>query len=159
MADKYSTLTKLYLNKIFLYKDGELYWKNSGKKAGHLKNKNYYCVGLNNKEYKIHRIIYIMMFDDSSCLVDHIDNNRLNNRIENLRPTTVLFNNWNAKLKKTNTSGAKGVSWVKRTKSWRVQIRVNGKPKHLGLFKDFELAELVAIEARNKYHKEWANHC
>jgi hypothetical protein len=57
-----------------------------------------------------------------------------------------------ARLFSTNTSGAAGVYWRKETEVWRVIIRSNGVPKHLGQYEDFELAELVASEARKKYN-------
>ena len=41
---------------------------------------------------------------------------------------------------------------------WIKAPMINGKKFYIGLFQDLELAELIAIEARNKYYKEWANH-
>ena len=67
-------------------------------------------------------------------------------------------NGKNRKTPKNNTSGVKGVSWHKRSKKWVVSIGVNWKRKALGYFDDLDLAELVSIEARNKYHGEFANH-
>jgi hypothetical protein len=55
-----------------------------------------------------------------------------------------------------NTSGIKGVCWHKSTNRWYVQLQVNKKMKYLGIYEDIELAELVAIEARAKYHGEFA---
>jgi hypothetical protein len=54
--------------------------------------------------------------------------------------------------------GVKGVNWNKSNKQWRVRVQVNKKRIHIGDFKDLELAELVAIEARNKYHGNFAKH-
>ena len=58
----------------------------------------------------------------------------------------------------SNTSGVKGVSWRRKSKKWTVRVTVDGEYKSFGSYDDLELAELVAIEARNKYHKEFANH-
>jgi hypothetical protein len=63
---------------------------------------------------------------------------------------------WNTGLAKNNTSGVKGVTWKADKHKWRVRIGVNGKRIHIGDFADFELAELVAFEARAKYHGQFA---
>jgi hypothetical protein len=90
--------------------------------------------------------------------VDHINGIKNDNRIENLRPASKAENSYNSKLKKNNTSGIKSVRWNKINKVWMVTLGVNGKAKYFGSFKDIELAELVAIEARNKYHGQFANY-
>ncbi len=62
------------------------------------------------------------------------------------------------KTPKTNKSGVKNVSWYKSLNKWVVSMRVKNTAKTIGYFDDLELAELVAIEARNKYRGEFANH-
>ena len=47
-------------------------------------------------------------------------------------------------------------SWKESKKTWVVRVQTNKNRKYIGSFKDLELAELVAMEARNKYHKEFA---
>jgi hypothetical protein len=84
--------------------------------------------------------------------IDHINGDRQDNRLENLREVTRSQNQLNKSLAKNNTSGTKGVSWHKKSKSWTVRLSVDKQSKNIGYFKDLELAELVAIEARNKYH-------
>jgi len=90
--------------------------------------------------------------------IDHIDNNPLNNKIENLRECTLSQNSQNQKLKSNNTSRIKNVTWHKRVKKWQVQIMINGKNKYFGVYEDLHLAELVATEARIKYYAEFARH-
>ena len=146
---------------LFEYKDGCLYWKNStrpgwnGKKAGRL-NQGYNYIKIKGKLYGEHRLIFLMFYGYLPIEVDHI--NGLNNNIENLRATDRSGNCRNTRTPCTNTSGIKGVSWNKTAKKWCVQLYVEGKNRFIGYFKDIELAELVAQEARNKYHKEFANH-
>jgi hypothetical protein len=91
-------------------------------------------------------------------MVDHIDGNPSNNRIENLRGATNAQNLQNAKIHQNNTSGIKNVHFDKQKNRWNVQLRIDKKIKHFGLYKDLELAELVATEARNKYHGDFARH-
>jgi hypothetical protein len=59
---------------------------------------------------------------------------------------------------KNNKSGYKNVQWNKNSKKWHVRLIVNGKDKNFGYFDDVELAGLVAEEARNITHKEFARH-
>ena len=76
-------------------------------------------------------------------IVDHGDNNRLNNRLDNLFLRTARENT--SKDKKGGTSIFTGVSWDKKSNKWRAEIRINVKRKYLGLFK----CELKAAEAYN----------
>jgi hypothetical protein len=157
-------ITQELVRELFDYCDGVLYWKTSrgkskaGKVAGKINSKGYHAVGVNKKLYLAHRLIYLYHHGILPKYIDHVDGNKLNNTIENLRECTLAQNSANSKAQKNNTSGAKGVFWIKRIKSWQVSLSVNGKRKHIGNFKDFELAELVAIEAREKYHKDFARH-
>jgi hypothetical protein len=75
-----------------------------------------------------------------------------------LRPATYPENNRNARIRKDNSSGCKNVCWRKDRKKWVVGIRINGKRINFGFFDDLELADLVAHEARDKYHKDFARH-
>ena len=154
-------ITQDYVKQLFEYRDGVLYWKvNKGKvrlgqKAGTLNN-NYYRVQINGKQYRNHRIIFLMHHGFLPKHLDHIDGNKLNNKIENLREATHSQNMMNVKIKKNNTSGTKGVCFDKQRKKWLVRITIQNKDIHLGRFDDLELAELVAIEGRDKYHKSFA---
>jgi len=157
-------LSKEMLNELFEYRDGEIYYKVSrsrnkaGEKAGTLCNKKYYRVKIDGKVYLNHRIIFMMHYGYLPKEIDHIDGNKLNNKIENLRPASHAENQWNTKKRKDSNANVKGVSWHKKNKMWNVKINCNNNRYNIGYFKDLELAELVAIEARNKYHGEFANH-
>jgi len=85
-------------------------------------------------------------------LIDHIDGNSENNKIENLRESNKSLNACNSKTPSHNTSGHKGVIWLKREKKWLAKVQINKKVMHLGTFTDIELACLVADEARILYH-------
>lgn len=69
--------------------------------------------------------------------VDHIDGDRSNNRIENLRAVTRTGNRRNSALMSTNKSGVNGVWWNKNLSKWVVQIGA-GKKVHLGCFSNFD---------------------
>lgn len=152
-------LSQNYLKELFDYKDGNLYWKVSlsnrteiGRKTGFLNTNGYLQTCINKTTYLNHRLIYIWHHGIEPQYIDHIDNDRLNNRIENLRQITISNNCKNGKLRKNNKSGVKNVHWYKRDAKWSVDLRVQGKLKNFGKYDDLELAELVAQEARKLYY-------
>jgi hypothetical protein len=152
------------LHELFEYRDGKLYWKISrgrtkaGKEAGRSKKLGYREIRVYGKLYLTHRLIFNMFNGYEPKVVDHIDGNPANNKIENLRAATCSQNLQNSKTYISNSSGIKGVGWSKKGRKWQVKIQVKNKEIWLGYYDDLELAGLVAEEARNKYHGEFANH-
>lgn len=155
------------LQYLFEYKDGHLYWKvdvannvKAGCKAGCKASNGYTFIKINKVQYVSHRLIYQLcngaLPDD--MYIDHINGDRSDSRIENLRLCNMYQNAQNRKLNKDNKSGFKNVHWSETRKKWKVQLRVNGTMKNIGVFDDLELADLVATESRNKYHGKFANH-
>lgn len=162
MTASHFSLTKELAHELFDYRDGVLYWKKSlrygfiGKAAGTQEVDGYLVTQIKGKRYKNHRIIYLMHTGKMPPLIDHIDMNPSNNRIENLRPATVSQNGMNSTTRRHSRSQIKNVRW--HHNAWIAYITVDGKQKHLGSFKDAEIAELVAIEAREKWYGEFARH-
>lgn len=167
MAEIDSTL----LNQYFTYKDGELYWKQVegysnkvkiGDLAGHIhkrpNKKPYRRITLFKKRYFAHQLVFMMFHGYIPNEIDHDDGNGLNNRINNLREATSQQNSFNKGLRTDNKCGYKNVCWRKDSNKWSVQLRINGRLISFGCFDDLELADLVAQEARDLYHKEWARH-
>lgn len=159
-------ITHDLVKELFIYDDGNLYWKinrtgtaKQGTKAGSINpTTGYMRVKVNGKQRLVHRIIYLFHHGVLPAILDHINGNILDNRIENLREATPAQNQYNAKLRKDNTSGIKGVTFRKSQKTWQVRVKINGVRKYIGDYKSLELAEIAATEARNKYHKEFAKH-
>lgn len=90
-------------------------------------------------------------------LVDHINRNGLDNRLNNLRSTTAQLNMMNTSLKQTNTSGYKGVSFSKEQKAWRASIRMDkGCKKHLGYFTTPQEAGIAYNKAAYLYYGDYA---
>lgn len=83
--------------------------------------------------------------------VDHIDGNKLNNKLENLRIVSRVENNRNTKTGKNNTSGVKGVHWDKGVGKWRAVIWVNKKCIQLGVFDYLDDARAARESAKIKY--------
>lgn len=153
MATKILNIQNLYKN--FNYKNGKLYRK-SGNLAGTILKSGYGLVSIEGKRIGLHRIIYAMHYGFMPEIVDHIDGNPLNNNIYNLRAATKSQNGMNQKLSLKNASGYKGVSW--NGHSWRVCVYKDGKKITIGTYKDKEVANLVAVSARNMYHQDFARH-
>ena len=150
-------ITQSYLLKLFdTYEDGSLYWKKYHRKCNRQSSSGYLNVDIDGKTYKVHRIIFMMHHGYMPEYIDHIDGNPINNKIENLRPATVNQNRQNSSIRKDNKSGCKGVYWKKDSKKWSVQIQANGKRINIGVFDNLELADLVAQEARDKFHGKYA---
>ncbi len=132
------------INDHFKYVDGLLIRRktnNSRHKVGELcgyfhKSSGYMYVGIKGKEYQIHRVVWTLfngIIPYGYC-IDHIDHNKTNNRIENLRIVTHSENMKNQIKRKNNTSGKMGVYWKKANKKWASEICIDGKQIHLGLF-------------------------
>lgn len=107
--------------------------------------------------YQAHRVIWAVHYGEwPNGEVDHIDTDRLNNRIANLREATHSENKRNQGIRKSNTSGYKGVSWNSGAKSFCAQIYLEGKRIFLGYHATAEAAHAAYCEAAKKYHGEFA---
>jgi hypothetical protein len=151
-------------HELFDYDDGKLVRKVSigASKAGSIvsyKEPNGYLrVRVDNKRYTVHQVVFCMQHGFIPKMLDHINGIKDDNRIENLRVATSSQNGYNTKIKSSNTTGVKNVQYIKHMDKYQVRLKINKQNTVIGHFKDLELAELVAIEARNKYHGEFANH-
>ena len=129
-----------------------------GREAGSLSNWGYRVVCVDGVICSYHNIVYIYFNGKIKNEVDHIDGDPLNNNIENLRPCTHRQNSYNHKIRKDNTSGIKGVCWSKSANKWQAYMKAEGKRFHIDHFKNKSDAERAIRTAREKYHKEFANH-
>lgn len=93
---------------------------------------------------------------DKKYEVDHIDNNGLNNRRNNLRIVERKFNKMNLSKYKSNTSGYKGVHCVNKDR-WQARIQIDGKRISLGCYATREEAALAYNAGAIKYHGEFSN--
>lgn len=110
------------------------------------------------KKYRAHRVIWAMCNNKwPDELIDHINGDRSDNRLCNLREATRTENNRNGGMRKNNTSGLKGVSWNGRVEKWRATIFVNRKQVHLGTFDCKQKAHEAYKKAAEKYHGNFSN--
>ena len=106
----------------------------------------------------VHKIVYLMNYGHIPEIVDHIDGNIQNNRVDNLRAATKSQNSLNKKMRFNSGTGVKNVTQDKTTGRYKVHLTINKKRKHFGTYDDLELAELVAIEAQSKFYGAFASY-
>jgi hypothetical protein len=159
-------LTVDLLNHLFEYdkETGNLIWKRqqsnrivAGDIAGSL-CRGYVYVGINGKKHRAHRIIFLMHKGYLPKTIDHINGDRADNRIENLRAVTANQNQHNRKINSNNTSGYKGVCWDKARNKWKSQVRLEGKLINIGHYDNVEEAAEVVRKTREELHGDFAHH-
>lgn len=114
---------------------------------GYVATNNY-----NNKYMYLHKLL--CPCKKNEC-VDHIDRNKLNNTIENLRTANKTENAMNKGMRNNNTSGKVGVHWSNENSKWCAMICVYKKHINLGYFDSYEDAVNCRVNAENKYFKEF----
>jgi hypothetical protein len=107
-------------------------------------SRGYIIIGIDSVRYFAHRLAWLYMTGSMpKDVIDHIDGNPSNNRINNLREATQQQNLHNLRKSVKNTSGYKGVHFHKGTSKWRAVVTVDNKPKHLGLYLTPEEANIA----------------
>jgi hypothetical protein len=125
----------------------------AGSIAGCLEKRiGYVTIGVANRVYKAHRLAWLHAYGQwPKGLIDHINGNKSDNRIGNLRDVFADGNSQNVrKPNKRNKSGFMGVIWYQN--KWRASMSVNGKSKWLGDYATPEEAHQIYLEAKRKYH-------
>jgi hypothetical protein len=112
----------------------------------------YITIGIAGRVYKAHRLAWLYVYGSwPKGLIDHINGNKADNRIDNLRDVFADGNSQNVrKPNRRNKSGFMGVIWYQN--KWRASMSVNGKSKWLGDYSTPEEAHQVYLEAKRKYH-------
>ena len=113
------------------------------------------------KTHKIHKLVANAFIDNpnNKQCVDHIDNNKANNHISNLRFATYKENNQNSSISTRNTSGCKGISWNKKAKKWNAKIKIDGINIHIGYYDNLEDAKTARINRANQAFGVYTNAC
>ena len=157
-------LTAEYLRSILHYdqETGIFTWKvrtarrvKVGDVAGCQNGLGYLRIMVCSRRYKAHRLAWLYIHGSwPNGQIDHINRDRSDNRIANLRDVTHKQNQQNRSKSSNNTSGHPGVYWYKRDSKWQVKITHNKKDIHLGYFATLEEA-LSARKAAEKLY--WAD--
>lgn len=134
----------------------EHYWREwNSKKVGRYatfihKHNGYKYVMLSGRSYRAHRIIWYMFHGEVPDQIDHINQDRDDNRIENLRDVSAMVNQQNQKKSTKNTSGVVGVHWAATHGKWAAKATFNKKTHHLGFYEDFFEAVCARKSAERK---------
>ena len=146
------------LRKRLAYRsDGVLIWKRPlsqntkpGHLAGSIRENGYLNLSFNNKIYLAHRIVWAIVKreDPLELQIDHINENKFDNRIANLRKASREQNMCNQK-------NVKGYCFNKQHKKWGAKIKLNGKAINLGYFDTKEQAREAYLRAKEKLHGEF----
>lgn len=148
-----------YLNTLFEYVDGKLLWKvrksfgiKIGSVAGKPDDEGYYRIKIDGKNYRRNRLIWYMHNGEipDGYVIDHIDDDPTNDRIENLRLATQSQNLVRKKKMLSNTSGFIGVDYNKARGKYRARIMVEGKRINLGYFDTPEEASIARDKEMEK---------
>lgn len=112
---------------IFIRKKRTAMRQKVGEVVGVRCKKGYLRCGIYNKEYYLHRLAWLYVYGVIPENIDHINHNKTDNRISNLREVTNTENLRNMTKSKANTSGITGVSFLKTKKKWAAQICVDNQ--------------------------------
>ena len=161
-------ITQSELKELVHYNDqtGIFTWKKSrkgcaiGSVAGSLHLNGYIYININYKKYLAHRLAWVYQYKEFPANeIDHIDGNKSNNKIENLRNATRSENLRNTTLNVRNKSGHKNISLHKPTGLWRAVLTMN---KHIVInkyFKNIDDAVNFIKEKREEYHGNFYRDC
>jgi len=156
-----------FFNERLFYdeKTGFLYWRHTklvkksvwGKEAGSIRPDGYKNIGVRingkTKDFKAHRLAWLLNYKAfPKNNIDHINGNRIDNRMDNLRDATAPENNQNLRIpQKNNKTGVLGVSLDKGM--YKAQLCINGKNKNIGRFYTIKEATNAYIQAKRKHHE------
>lgn len=151
-------------NRYSITKDGQV-WSHDFRGTGKgqwlkpiVGKRGYLLVAINQIKIPIHRLMAKTFFMEFSpdVIVDHIDRNKTNNHITNLRLTDKRGNSNNRPIQANNTSGFRGVSWDKGMKKWLAHITHQGQFIRLGYYTTAQDAAKARDQKALELHKEFA---
>ena len=123
--------------------------------AGSIYNNGYRVIGVDRKYRLAHRLAWLYVHGEMPAgEIDHINGDRTDNRIANLRDVSKSVNNQNKKhAMSNNTSGLLGACWDSYNHQWKAQIGLNGKQYKIGVFDSAESAHAAYLAAKRKLHE------
>jgi hypothetical protein len=136
----------------FWYQNGKVFCYKTGRQVGFL-NKGYRYIKYGRKAIAEHQIVWCLVHGELPLAqVDHINGDKSDNRIENLRLVTTQQNSFNRPAQKNSQSKYKGVYWEKDRKVWAVRIGLHSACVAVGRFE----SEFLAALAYDRAIREWA---
>ncbi len=111
----------------------------------------YLQIGVGGRKFYAHRLAWFLVYGFWPSQIDHINRDKTDNRIANLRIANSSQNGANRGPSKASTSGIKGVTWQSDRKKWYAHIRVNYRKINLGRYTNIEDAKKAYVKAALKY--------
>lgn len=134
--------------------NGRVIRLSNGRTVGESTKTGYVRAWLGQQKYKLHRLVWAIHHGEWPDQVDHINGDRSDNRMANLRNVSAHENSLNQRLRSDNQSGCSGVNWNAKSGKWLAQIRDKGKYVYLGTFADLD----DAVKARKDAEKRLGYH-
>lgn len=130
------------------------FYFNAGDLAGSLTSKGYWQVTVDRRSYGWHQLAWLITHGSWPVgQIDHINGDRLDNRITNLREVTAAMNAQNIHYARIDSkTGVLGVSWKSNCKKYVAQIQVNGRVLYLGLFDNTDAAHAAYLRVKRESH-------
>lgn len=156
LAGRVSPITQELLKSSLKYSQdtGEFVWISKGTLAGTAHSAGYRTIKILSSRYYAHRLAWLYVHGEMPILqIDHVNGDRSDNRIANLRLSTSGQNAQNKCSRPGSTSKYLGVYLHSGSGKWNAQIRVSGKKKNLGYFKSEEEAAAAYCAAKSKLHE------
>ena len=138
---------------IFIWQSRPAKAVHVGDVAGSVNKFGYITIGIKKKIYKAHRLAWLYIYGNwPDGLIDHINGNKADNRITNLRVVNETGNSQNIRRpNRRNKSGFLGVIWFQN--KWRASITINRKTHRIGDYATPEEAHQAYLGAKRKHHK------
>lgn len=141
---------------IFLWKDDRQCIR-AGSVAGFTERKGYRSIKVLNRTFKAHRLAWFIFYGEwPKDQIDHINRDKSDNRIANLRESSNSSNQWNSGVYSNSTTGYRGVSWHKKSQKYWARIGHQGRRIDIGLFDCPHEAALAFNDAAIKLRGEFA---
>lgn len=145
--------------------EGTFVWRMSnsarapiGSPAGGVTSYGYLAIRVDKRLYLAHRLAWLYVYGDwPEFVIDHINGNKLDNRISNLRDVRRQTNNENRKAANRNSkSGCLGVHWSRQQGMWQARLMINRRSVHVGFFREVSSARDAYFEAKKRIHEGFA---
>jgi hypothetical protein len=128
-----------------------------GALSGKANGGGYFQIGVDGRIYYAHRLAWLYVHGEwPVASIDHVNCDRCDNRLANLRPATKAQNAANARKRTNNSSGFKGAYWNARRNKWMASIEADGHQRHLGYFDNPTDAHKAYVAAAERHFGEFA---